>query len=152
VVGVNYYPYNQWFYDEVDEGVTIDRFHPLYRPFRAILQEVYARYRRPLFVAETGAEGGLRRDWLRYVAAEVRAALRAGVPLEGICLYPILNHPGWNDDRHCHNGLWDYVDEAGDRAPYRPLALELARQQRMIERMQPRSGDRANGRIAAGAE
>ena len=44
-------------------------------------------------------------------------------------LYPIVNHPGWVDDRHCHNGLWDYADENGVREIYEPLAMELARQQ-----------------------
>ena len=53
-----------------------------------------------------------RPDWLAYVADEARAAMRSGIPLHGICLYPILNHPGWNDNRHCCNGLWDYPGPA----------------------------------------
>jgi len=55
--------------------------------------------------------------------------MRAGVPVEGVCLYPILNHPGWDDDRHCFNALWDYPQANGERVIYRPLADELARQQ-----------------------
>lgn len=46
---------------------------------------------------------------------EVLTAISAGVPVEGICLYPIVNHPGWDDDRHCHNGLFDYADASGQR-------------------------------------
>jgi ferritin-like metal-binding protein YciE len=45
-----------------------------------------------------------------------------GVPMEGICLYPILNHPGWDDGRHCHNGWWDYADALGQRPIHEPLA------------------------------
>jgi hypothetical protein len=31
-----------------------------------------------------------------------------GVPLEGVCLYPILDRPDWEDMNHWHNsGLWD---------------------------------------------
>ena len=70
-----------------------------------------------------------RPAWLRYVGREVRAAMRSGVPLEGLCMYPILNHPGWDDDRHCHNGLWDYADADGNREVFEPLARELMRQQ-----------------------
>jgi hypothetical protein len=57
------------------------------------------------------------------------------VPIEGICLYPIVNHPGWDDDRHCHNGLWDYADDQGNREIYEPLARELDIQQHLIEEL-----------------
>ena len=118
VIGVNYYDRNQWW----NYGATIWRGEPEYRPFRDILAEVYARYRRPMFVAETGTEDDKRPDWVGYIADEVGAAIAAGVPIHGICLYPILNHPGWNDDRHCYNGLWDYADAHGNRPIYQPLA------------------------------
>jgi hypothetical protein len=98
-----------------------------------MLEEVYERYRRPVFVAETGAEDRRRAGWLRFVCDQSRQAMRNGVPLQGICLYPILNHPGWLDDRHCHNGLWDYADEAGNRTVYKPLARELARWRAIFE-------------------
>jgi hypothetical protein len=97
-----------------------------------MLQEVYERYRRPLFIAETGIEDEARPAWLRYIGYEVRRALREGVPVHGICLYPIVNHPGWDDDRHCYNGLWDYTDERGEREIYEPLARELAEQQHLM--------------------
>lgn len=130
IIGVNYYQNNQW----IHGGPPIYRFHPLYRPFRSIIAEVHQRYARPVFVAETGAENEERPLWLRYMAEEVRAARRAGTPVEGICLYPILNHPGWDDDRHCHNGLWDYCDDDGERELYAPLAEEIARQRPLFER------------------
>lgn len=118
IVGVNYYSNNQW----IHGSGTVWRDDPLYRPFRQILTEVHERYHRPLFVAETGAEGDARAGWAGYVAGEVEAALHAGTPVEGLCLYPILNHPGWDDDRHCHNGMWDYADDTGHRPLYQPLA------------------------------
>ncbi len=55
----------------------------------------------------------------------MKNASEKGVPVEGICLYPIVNHPGWDDNRHCHNGLWDYPNEAGEREIYVPLAEEI---------------------------
>lgn len=48
--------------------------------------------------------------------------------MEGLCIYPILNHPGWDDDRHCHNGLFDYAEVSGNREVFVPLADELTRQ------------------------
>jgi hypothetical protein len=51
------------------------------------------------------------------------------VPVQGICWYPIINHPGWDDDRHCHNGLFDYADEVGNREIHQPLAESILHQQ-----------------------
>jgi beta-glucosidase/6-phospho-beta-glucosidase/beta-galactosidase len=129
VVGVNYYIHNQF----VWEGQMIVPSDPRYRHLSQMLQEVYERYGRPLFVAETGIEDDSRPAWLRYVCKEVLTALDAGVPVEGICLYPVVNHPGWDDDRHCHNGLFDYPDAMGNRAVFVPLAEELQRQQTNFE-------------------
>ena len=131
VVGVNYYFNNQW----IHGGPPIDVGHPLYKPFRRILIETYARYGRPIFVAETGIEGERRARWLAYVCAEVRAAMRAGVPVEGICLYPVLDHPGWDDERYCPNGLLGFETGSAVRAPYEPLAEELRRQRRETARV-----------------
>lgn len=124
VLGINYYPNNQWFH----EGPMIERGDPRYRPFREILREIWERYGRPMVVAETGAQDEARAAWLAYVADEVRAARQGGIPVMGICLYPILDYPGWDDDRHCCSGLWGYPDPQGNRDAHRPLAMELARQ------------------------
>ncbi len=138
IVGVNYYPHNQWWLHPnvgFNPEFAIPRAHPRYRPFREILAEVHARYGRPLIIAETGAGDDERPAWLRYVGEEARAALSSGVPLEGICLYPIVNFPWWDDGHHLDNGLWDYPPaEDGARAIYLPLADELARQQRLFAR------------------
>lgn len=133
-IGVNYYYYNQWILADEPElpGKMIEMSDARYRPFREILREVYERYRRPIFISETGTENEERPAWLRYICEETRAAMSAGVPVEGICWYPILNHPGWDDDRYCPNGLWDYPCERGTRIIYQPLAEELARQQKLF--------------------
>jgi len=127
VLGINYYDRNQW----RNYGATIHRGDPEYRPFHQILKEVSDRYPRPMFISETGTEGCCRPDWFAYVAGEVRRAEALGVPVHGICLYPILNHPGWVDDRHCYNGLWDYAEPDGSRAIYEPLANEISKQERL---------------------
>jgi beta-glucosidase/6-phospho-beta-glucosidase/beta-galactosidase len=124
VIGVNYYIHNQFIW----EGQMIVPSDSRYRHVGLMLQEVYERYRRPIFVAETGIEDDTRPAWLRYMCKEVFTALALGVPVEGLCLYPIVNHPGWDDDRHCLNGMFDYADAAGHRGVFAPLADELSRQ------------------------
>jgi beta-glucosidase/6-phospho-beta-glucosidase/beta-galactosidase len=128
ILGGNYYVHNQWVFG----GSFITSEDPRYRPFREMLQELYQRYKRPIFIAETGIEDDLRPSWFRYVCEEALAAIERGVPIEGICLYPVVNHPGWDDDRHCYNGLWDYANPNGERAIYQPLADELQRQRALF--------------------
>jgi beta-glucosidase/6-phospho-beta-glucosidase/beta-galactosidase len=132
VIGVNYYIHNQWVFPG-GHGTTIEPSQPLYRPVWQMLKEVYERYRRPIFIAETGIEDDARPAWLRYIGYEIRRAIREGVGVEGLCLYPVVNHPGWDDDRHCHNGLWDYPDANGEREIYEPLARELHAQQELLK-------------------
>ena len=136
IIGGNYYVHNQW----ILGGGFIEPENPRYRPLREIIKELYARYQRPFFIAETGIEDELRPKWFRYVCTEARAAMQAGVELQGICLYPIVNHPGWDDDRHCLNGLWDYPNEKGEREIYQPLADELQNQQELFQELLPRKG------------
>jgi beta-glucosidase/6-phospho-beta-glucosidase/beta-galactosidase len=125
VIGLNYYFHNQWRYPNRRK---IPLGHSDYKPFREMLRSYFERYRKPLLIAETGIEDDERPNWLRYVSQEVAAAISIGIPVKGICLYPIVNHPGWSDDRHCHNGLWDYVNDANEREVYQPLADEVRSQ------------------------
>ena len=135
ILGLNYYPHNQWIFGQpsFNPAFALSQTHPLYKPFRLLIQETFERYRRPMIIAETGAEAEARAGWLNYVCGEVRAAMRAGVPVEGVCLYPVVNHPGWEDERHCHNGLWDYCDESGRREIYLPLSREIDRQHKLSD-------------------
>jgi len=144
VVGLNFYFHNQFTLDRT----TVLRDEPGYRPLADMLHEVRERYDRPMILSETGHEDDERAGWLRYVAEQTIAAIEQGCPLHAITLYPILNHPGWVDDRHCHNGLWDYADDAGQRVIHEPLARELAFQTprllRARERMLPVSAARSS--------
>jgi hypothetical protein len=85
-----------------------------------------------VLVAETGAEGTARAAWLHYVASEVRAALEDGVPVEGVCLYPVVDYPGWENERNCEVGLFCSPDADGRRGVHGPLADELRRQQEIL--------------------
>lgn len=125
VVGVNYYSNNQW----IHGGPPIDVGHPLYRPLSDLLFETFARYRRPILIAETGVEGDRRADWFRNVASEVAHARGRGVEVEGICLYPIADHPGWDDDRYCPNGLLGHQVDRGARPVHAPLLQAIKESQ-----------------------
>jgi glycosyltransferase involved in cell wall biosynthesis len=123
VIGVNYYFNNQW----IHGGPPIDIGHPLYKPFSNILIETYARYGRPLIIAETGIEGERRAAWYSYVSSQARLAMKAGVPLEGLCLYPIADHPGWDDNRMCENGLLSAEVSIGGRQADAALSSAIRR-------------------------
>jgi len=86
----DYYPENQWWI----RGPTIPFGHYAYRPLSHMLAEVHERYGRPVLISETGAEGSARPSWLHYVLGEVTEARKKGVPVEGVCLYPVIDYPG----------------------------------------------------------
>jgi hypothetical protein len=121
ILGVNYYPDNQFMLD----GTTVRRGDPGYRPLSELLIETWQRYGRPMIISETGSEGDQRAAWLAYVAEECLIAIEHGCELHGATLYPILDHPGWVDDRYCPNGLWGYADHSGQRAVHEPLVEQL---------------------------
>jgi len=59
IIGVNYYPDNQFTID----GVTVEHGDPRYRPLSEMLVTCFERYRRPMLIAETGCEGQARASW-----------------------------------------------------------------------------------------
>ena len=131
IVGVNYYPENQL----MRGGATIPLGHWLYRPLGVLLQEVASRYDRPVLVSETGAEGGNGAGWLRYVCGEVRAAMRAGVAMEGICIYPVMDYPGWKDDRYCRCGLIRAADDWRQRHVDMELLHQIEEEHLLFDRV-----------------
>ncbi len=128
IIGVNYYWNNQW----IHEGDRTPPGHLQHRPLHTMLLEVWHRYRRPVLITETGAEASAAAGWLGYVAAEARLAQRLGAEIVGICLYPIMDYPGWDDERHCSCGLIA-LDPEWRRRELRPeLVAELRLQQAML--------------------
>lgn len=111
VLGWNFYPHNQWYF----KGPTIPMGHHEYRPLADMLVEMAERYRKPIFLSETGAEGSGKPSWLHYVSSEVRDALTRGADIRGICWYPITAYPGWDNSRHAETGLLSTVVANGKR-------------------------------------
>jgi hypothetical protein len=129
IVGVNYYWDNQWLHNFWQIGVG----HPQYVPPHKLLIEVYERYNRPMLLAETGCESHNGPPWVNYIGGEIRRALRIGLPIHGICFYPVMDYPGWSDDRHCRVGLIQLDEEYRERRIDRELVLALEEEALLFE-------------------
>lgn len=142
IVGVNFYHDNQW---EHPGGVRIHWHHeprdPRWVPFHQLLTDVFLRYKRPLCIAETSHVGSGRARWIAEMTDEVTIAVREGVPVEGVCLYPIIDRYDWENPNHWHHsGLWDLVPDADGqlrRVLASDYAAELRRSMRRLEETHP---------------
>ena len=113
LIGVNYYATNQWFCDGDRAPLPTD--HPHRRRPGELLIEVARRYELPILVSETGAEGEDAVPWLEQMLDEVSWAMGRGASVQGVCLYPVMDYPGWTDERHCPCGLIEVVPGWGER-------------------------------------
>jgi beta-glucosidase/6-phospho-beta-glucosidase/beta-galactosidase len=116
IIGVNYYHANQWEYPDNRLRWEDTPRDERWIPFSGLVADVYHRYKRPMFVAETGHFGVGRAAWAREIVSEVMLARDSGIPLEGISFYPIIDRTDWEDPNHWHNcGLWDLRRDSGGR-------------------------------------
>lgn len=139
IIGVNFYHDNQWEHPGGERlGWHIHPRDPRWVPFHRLLLDAYDRYRRPIFVGETSHVGSGRAEWLREMTSELALAIDAGVPVEGICLYPIIDRFEWENPAHWHNsGLWDLARDADGnlvRVLNAEYAAELRRSQLALSR------------------
>ena len=142
LIGVNYYWNNQW----IHEGPQTPPGHPLHRPLHWMLCDTWERYQRPIAITETGVEGTAAAGWLGYIAAEMRQAERLGAEPMGVCLYPVMDYPGWDNDRHCPCGLIEVAPDWSARQLRPELAEELHKQQTFFGNKEDDSG-RAAGDV-----
>jgi beta-glucosidase/6-phospho-beta-glucosidase/beta-galactosidase len=129
LIGCNYYWNNQW----VHKSFATPLGHPKHRTLHQMLMDVYQRYQRPTLITETGAEADAGVGWLGMISSEARMALRAGVDLRGICLYPVMDYPGWENNRHCECGLIALDSKFETRTLRQDMAAELMLETQMIE-------------------
>ena len=103
---------------------------------RTLIMEVYARYEKPIVISETSHPGIHRPDWINFITAECAAVIRQGIPLWGVCLYPIIDRPDWDHFSPWHAaGLWDaelVADGPPKRIIYEPYAKALHQCQQLI--------------------
>ena len=135
LVGVNHYHSGQW---EVltEERLLWHERDPRRRPLADLLSDASARYQRPLVIAETSHFGSGRVSWLDEVAGEVERACRGGIPVEGLCLYPLVDRPDWNNPAQWHHsGLWDRADTASGKRLNLRYASAIGTWQRRLQQL-----------------
>ena len=128
VLGVNCYPDTQ---TELGTRRELALDDPRRKPLRVALQELWKRYQKPIIMAETSARGPQRPRWLRYIVDEIIEALRAGVDVQGICLFPLVDMREWKGGvvgQQAHLGLWDVLETDAEltRVPNEPYLAALS--------------------------
>lgn len=137
LLGINHYHSGQWEV-ETERRLWWHERDPRRRGLDELLQCAAARYGRPMLVAETSHVGAGRAAWLSDVASQARRARDAGIALLGLCLYPLVDRPDWNDaNAWHHSGLWDVAQPPGADLPmqrllHRPYARVLALWQQLL--------------------
>jgi len=113
---VNYYHANQWELGGERLRWEDSPRDTRWKPLSSLLQALYQHYDRPILISETSHFGSGRVSWISEVSVEVQTAMQWGVPVEGICIYPILDRPDWeNFDHWHHSGLWNLRPDAQGR-------------------------------------
>jgi mannose-6-phosphate isomerase-like protein (cupin superfamily) len=138
ILGLNYYAGNQWTLSTPEEPQQfLDWHHEAWIPVNDLLAELQDRYGGPLIIAETGSSGDGRPEWLTHLAGEAKLALSRGVDLQGICLYPIVTSPDWEDTTAFFDGgLFDVSPEPGGllrRIVAAPVAAALRKAQAELD-------------------
>jgi hypothetical protein len=131
IPGINYYWTNQWELGRDEQPLPED--DPRRVPLRELVKKVHARYGGDLLITETAHVDDMRPTWLGYVADETAALLRQGVPLRGVCLYPILSMPEWHEQtRWTQMGLWELspCEARLERVVCAPMLAALRKAQR----------------------
>lgn len=110
IIGINYYWTNQWEWGGTGAPLADD--DPCRYSLQNLVRLVWQRYGHEMLITETSHVGDMRPVWLHELTAEVEAILDKGIPLQGVCLYPILGMPEWHKrDEWAQMGLWELIAE-----------------------------------------
>ncbi|WP_181369468.1 hypothetical protein [Flavobacterium album] len=106
ILGFNYYWSSQW---EHGTGTLPWPETELKRARVAdLLRMAYLRYKKPIFLSETGHFGEGRAEWIDEITAECVAVLNDNIPLLGACIYPVTDRPDWDDlSSYSNCGIYD---------------------------------------------
>ncbi len=135
IIGVNYYWTNQW--EAGGNGAPLDHNDSRRVPLGRLLRSVWERYGGEVIVTETSHVGDQRAVWLRELITEMEALLREPIPLQGICLYPVLSMPEWHTPHEwAQMGIWNLEPRNGklERVLHRP-SLEALLEARHLEKI-----------------
>ena len=137
IVGANVYSFGQMEYRESGPHAPLEPGDERIAPLCDMLDTVWQRYRRPMIIGETSGLGHGRPDWLRDVMGESLAAVRRGMDLQGVCLFPAVDMPDWHTGEWVGNGICDVREECGElkRTPNQAYVEELRRWQKELNRV-----------------
>lgn len=127
ILGYNFYYNNQWIletheYFEWKKYCNEERFVPLHK----LLTSAHQRYHRPFVLTETSHSREHRPLWVEMIIEECALTLMAGLPLWGVCWYPIIDRPDWDHLTDWHqSGIWDELFVPTD-SPTRNLHFPTA--------------------------
>ena len=135
ILGLNYYWTNQW---QVGlEGVPLAADDVRRVPLADLVRNAWRRYGCDVVITETSALGEARGPWIHELSLMAEQLLADGIPLAGICLYPILSMPEWHArDEWARLGLWDLEREQSvlERKACMPMLQALRHAQRRVRR------------------
>jgi hypothetical protein len=135
MIGLNYYYNNQWVCNTCEFLVWKDNPpDERWRPLNNLIAQVYERYKKPVVITETSHSKEDRSFWMDMIAVECNNIIKSDIPLFGICIYPIIDRPDWDDlvSWH-HSGLWDIEINSHERILYQPMADALLRAQKKLD-------------------
>jgi hypothetical protein len=138
IVGVNCYSFGQQEYREGTPHASLDPGDDRVIALADLMALAWERYKRPMIVAETSGLRDGRAGWLHDVMGEALAAIDRGMELHGICLFPAVDMPDWNNGEWLHNGIADLIPNGPelDRVPDPEYVAEIRRWQERLERPQ----------------
>lgn len=113
ILGANYYWNSQW--TGADHSLAWPDPQKNRMPFHKMLEELYERYKKPIFISETGHFGVGRVEWIEEITEECFITMKSGIPIWGICIYPVTDRPDWDNlSSYSHCGIFD-LDGLGNR-------------------------------------
>lgn len=137
IVGLNYYYNNQWINGTTQFlGWADEPKDSRWRSPGSLVNEVYERYKKPVAITETSHPKEDRPFWITNITSQLVDILNNGIPLLGVCIYPIIDRPDWNDLITWHQaGLWDveYGNGSYKRLLYEPYAKAFLQSQELIK-------------------
>ena len=145
ILGFNNYSFGQMEYSGPGKpNKPLEPGDDRIRPVCDLLEEAWAKYQRPCIIAETSGLHGGRPDWLNDMMCEALAAVRRGVDLHGICLFPAIDMTDWHSGEWLHMGIADVQplpDGSLMRKPFLPYVDMLHRWQRRLNRVEVLDAD-----------
>ena len=137
ILGFNNYSFGQMEYRERGSQRPLEPGDDRIRSVCDLVEEAWRKYKRPCIIAETAGRGPGRPHWLNDITTECLAAVRKGVDLHGICLFPAVDMTDWHTGEWLRMGIAD-VERLPNgslmRTPNRGYVDALHRWQQLLER------------------